>query len=241
MRALGVIARQPHRLHDRFGAGHVEGDFVEPGNLAQPLHIVGDGGVVGAEHRPERMGARLTLGDALLVEVVAEDIDTVGAGEIVENIAVDIGYGNAGRGFHEGAGAEIFLHQAAVLERHPVGASELQVGYPAGGFRRHGPALGVAILVKASKPEEAVLALGGNRCGRAVGAEEIVDVEFVVRDQLGGRTRHLGMPGERAVLRAGERQPGTQFREDRGGGRCGRSEGENQSGRIHAKIAIQSC
>ena len=89
MRAAGVIAGKPHRLHHRFGAGHVERDLVEPGNLAQPADIVGDDGMIGAEHRAERMRARLGLGDALLVEVVAEDVDAVGAGQVVEHIAVD--------------------------------------------------------------------------------------------------------------------------------------------------------
>ena len=241
MRALGVIARKPDRLHDGFGAGHVEGDFVEPGNLAQPFHVVGDRGMVGAEHRAERMRARFALGDAFLVKVVAENVDAVGAGEVVEQIAVDIGDGDAGRGFHEGAGAEIFLHQAAVLERHPVGAGELQVGNPACGFRRHRPALGVAFPVEAGEPEEAVLALGGDGRRRAVGTEEIVDVELVERDQPCHGARHLGMPGQRAVLGTRQRQPGSQFREGRGGSRCGGGEGENQSGRIHAKIANQSC
>ncbi len=51
MGAAGVVAGKPHRLHHRLGAGHVERDFVEPGDLAQPLDVVGDDGVVGAEHR----------------------------------------------------------------------------------------------------------------------------------------------------------------------------------------------
>ena len=89
MRAPGVVAREPHRLHHGFGAGHVERDFVEPGNLAQPLDVVGDDGMIGAEHRAERMRALLGLGDALLVEVVAEDVDAVGAGQVVGDIAVD--------------------------------------------------------------------------------------------------------------------------------------------------------
>ena len=121
MRTFGVIARQPHRLHHGFGAGHVERDFVEPGNLAQPLHVVGDDGMIGAEHRAERVRALFGFRDALLVEVVAEDVDAVGAGQVVGHIAVDIGDGDAGGGLHEGAGAEMLPHQPAVLERHPVG------------------------------------------------------------------------------------------------------------------------
>ena len=159
VRALGVVARQPHRLHDRFGAGHVERDFVEPGNLAQPPHVVGDDGMIGAEHGAERMGALFGFRDALLVEVVAEDVDAVGAGQVVEHIAVDIGDGDAGGGLHEGAGAEIFPHQPAVLERHPVAFGELQVGDARSRLGRHLPALGVALLIEAGEAEEGVLAL----------------------------------------------------------------------------------
>ena len=166
MRAPGVVARQPHRLHHGFGAGHVERDLVEAGNRAQPFDVVGDDGVVGAEHGPERMRALFGLGDALLVEVVAEDVDAVGAGQVVEDIAVDIGDGDAGRGLHEGAGAEMLAHQAAVLERHAVGFGELQVGDVLGRLRRHLPALGVTVLIDAGEAEEAVLALRGD-IGRA--------------------------------------------------------------------------
>ena len=37
MRAPGVIAREPHRLHHGLGARHVERHFVEPGNLLEAL------------------------------------------------------------------------------------------------------------------------------------------------------------------------------------------------------------
>ena len=235
MRAAGVVARQPHRLHHGFGAGHVERDFVEPGNLAQPPHVVGDDGVIGAEHRAERMGALLGLGDALLVEVVAEDVDAVGAGQVVEHVAVEIGDRDAGRRLHEGAGAEMLAHQAAVLERHPVGFGELQVGDALGRLRGHLPALGVALLVEAGEPEEAVLALQRDVVGRAVGAEEIVDVEFVKRHQPRDHVGHLGMSGQRAVLGARQRQPRLQFGEDcRGASDRSGGQGENRKGRIHA-------
>ena len=73
--------------------------------------------------------------------------------------------------------------QPAVLKRHPVGLGELQVGDARRGLRRHLPAAGEPVLVDAGEPEEAVLALGGDRGRRAVGTEEIVDVEFIERDQ----------------------------------------------------------
>jgi hypothetical protein len=169
------------------------------------------------------MRAGFGLGDALLVEVVAKDVDAVGAREVVEHIAVDVGDGDAGRGCHEGAGAEIFLHQPAVLERNAVGLGELQVGNALGGFARQRPALGIALLIEAGEPEEGVLALGGDAPRRAVGAKEIVDLELVVRDQPRNGPRHLRVPRQRPVLGARQRQTGVQFGKGRGGsaGGCG--------------------
>ncbi len=61
MRAAGVVAGKPHRLHHRFGAGHVERDFVEPRYFAEPSHVIEDDRVIGPEHRSKRMRARLRL------------------------------------------------------------------------------------------------------------------------------------------------------------------------------------
>ena len=241
MRASGVIARQPHRLHHGFGAGHVERDLVEAGNLAETFDVVGDDGMVGTEHGPERMRALFQLRDAVLVEIVSEDVDAVGAGEVVGDVAVDIGHGDAGRRGHKGAGRKMFAHQPRVLERHPVGLGEFQVGNPRRRLRRHLAALGVTVLIDAGEPEEAVLALHGDVSRRAVGAKELVDIEFVMRHQPRDHFGHLGMSGQRAVFGARQRQPRLQFGEGRrgAGNRCG-GQRQNRKGRIHATSASQS-
>ena len=59
--------------------------------------------MVGAEHRPQVANALAAAGDALLVEVVAEYVDAVRAGQIVKPIAVEIGEGDAGGGLDEGS------------------------------------------------------------------------------------------------------------------------------------------
>ena len=112
MGAARVIARQPHRLHHRLGAGHVERHFVEAGDLPQPLDVVGDRRVIGAEHRAEVADALDPALDALLVEVVAEDVDAVRAGQVVEAVAVEVGDGDAGRRLHEGAGRQMPAHDS---------------------------------------------------------------------------------------------------------------------------------
>jgi hypothetical protein len=220
----------------------VERNLVEPRNRAQPRDIVDDDRMIRAEHRAERMGARLGPGDAVLVEIVAENVDAIGAGQVVEHIAVEVRHRDAGRRLHESAGAEMFADQPAILERHPVGFGELQVGDSLRGFLRHLAAAGEHILVELRQPEEAVLALHRHRGRRAIGAEEIVDVEFVERDQPRHHARHLRMPGERAVLGARQRQPRLHFGETGcDGGRRGGSERKNRERRIHATSANQSC
>ena len=132
----------------------------------------------------------------------------------------------------------MLAHQPAVLERHPVGFGELQVGDVFGRLRRHLPALGVTVLVDAGEPEEAVLALRGDIGRRAVGAEELADIEFVMRQQPRDHLGHLGMSGQRAVLGPRQRQPRLQFGEGhRGAGKCGGGQRQNRKGRIHATSA----
>ncbi len=219
----------------------MERDLVEPGNLAEPLDVVGDDRMIGAEHGPEAMRALLANLDAFLVEVVAEDIDAVGAGQVIELIAVEIGERDARGSLHEAAGAEVFADHAAILERHPVGLGELQVGDVAGRLRRQLPALGEALLVDGCEPEEAVLPLACDFRRRGVGAEEFVDVEFVEWDQPRHPARHLGMPGERAVLGPRQLDPGLDLGPHHGGHRD-RAGGKRQNRNrcIHAPSANQS-
>ena len=234
MRTPGVVTGEPHRLHDGFGAGHVERDLVESGNRTQPGDVVDDDGVVGSEHRAERMRAGFGVGDAFLVEVVAEDVDAVGAGQVVEHIAVEIGHGDARGGLYEGAGAEMLAHQPRILERHPIGFGELQVGDPFRRLQGQRPALGKPLAVETGEPEETVLALRGDLGRRAVGTEEVVDVELVERDQPRHQARHLGVPAQRAVLGPRQRQPRAQSGNGGGGaGNRGRGERQNRKVRIH--------
>ena len=94
---------------------------------------------------------------------------------------------------------------------------------------------GVALLVEAREPEEAVLTLQRDVIGRAVGAEEMADIELVMRQQPRDHFGHFGMSGQRTVLGAGQRQPRLQFGEYCRGahGRSG-GQGKNRKGRIHA-------
>ncbi|MGY4218906.1 hypothetical protein ACVMFB_005405 [Bradyrhizobium sp. USDA 4522] len=135
----------------------------------------------------------------------------------------------------------MLAHQAAVLERHAVGFGELQVGDALRDLGGQRAALGVAIPVEAGEAEEAVLALHRDVLRRAVGAEEIVDVEFVVRDHPRDHLGHLGMSGQRAVLSTRERDAGLNFGESCGGaGKRGGGQRENRKGCFHDRSASLS-
>ena len=225
-----VIAREPHRLHHRLGARHVERHLVEPGNLLDALGVLDDQRMVGAEHRAELVHARGTALDRALVEVVAEDVDAVGAGEIVEAVTVEIGDRHARGRLQEAAERQMRAHHAAILERHPVGAGELQVG---NGFGRLGAAadrLGKARLVKLRQAEEAGAAQGCDVGGGAVAVEKPLLVEVVERHKAGEAARHAGMAGQRAVLGLGQFQPAAK-RQHRGRQRRGAEPVKGQSGR----------
>ena len=135
----------------------------------------------------------------------------------------------------------MLAHQPAVLKRHPVGLGELQVGDVFRGLRRHLPALGVTVLVETGEPEEAVLALRGDISRRAVGAEEIVDIEFVMRHQPRDHLDILECPvSERCLARDSASRACNLGKGHRGAGNRGGGQRQNRKGRIHATSASQS-
>ena len=234
MGAPRVIAREPHRLHHGFGAGHVERHFVQPGDLAQAPHIVRYRRMIRAEHRPEVAGLLDGARNALLVEVVAEQVDAVRAGQVVAAIAVEVGDGHAGRRLHEGRGRQMPAHEAAELERHPIGVGELQVRNAVTDRVGQSRGFGIAFREQGGEPHEAGLARRRDVVGRIVGAEEAALVVFVERHQGGDPARHPGMAGERAVLRLRQREAAFQL--DQGcGERAGAKSVERESRvvRIH--------
>ena len=180
--AARVVARQPHRLHHRLGARHVERHLVEAGDFLEPLDVVGDDRVIGAEHRAEVAHAPLPLLHALLVEVVAEHVDAVRSGQVVEAVAVEIGDRHARGRLQERPAFQVLAHHAAVLERHAIGADELQVGDAVSNLRRQPCALGEAVAVELRQPVEPGPAARNDLFRRIVGAEEL----------LARRTRRTG-------------------------------------------------
>ena len=207
MRAAGVVARETHRLHHRLRAGHVERHLVEAGYLAQAAHIVRHHRMQAAQHRAELGHLDAALGDHRLVGIGAEQVDAVGAGEVVEPVAVQIGQHRARGGLGEAARGEAGAHHAAELEGDAVGAGELQVrqavAHRRGGRRGAGEALGI----DRGQPLEPRLALCGDRVRRAVRAEEACAVIFVEGDHPRDALAPADMAGDRAMLGERQREP----------------------------------
>jgi len=183
-----VVARQADGLHNSLGSRHVERDFILAGDARQPGDVVADQRRVGAQHRSKGIDASGTAVEAGLVEVVAQQVDAVGPGQVVAGIAVEVGDHDAARLGEKRAHRELRLRERAELERDAVGFGELQVGDVPGRVLR----LLQGALV--ARPEEAREAFefgappaGDFRRG-VVGREEPRLVEGVVGDQAGDAT-----------------------------------------------------
>ena len=226
-RAPRVVAGEPHGLHHRFGARHVERDLVFAGNADKARDIVGDQRRIGAQHRPERADARGAAVHARLVEVVAEKVHAVGTRQVVAGIAVEVGDLDAfGRG-EERAHRKACLGQPAELERHAVALGELQVGDVPGGFRG---LLQRPLVSRAEQAREAVEfgAPPARDLGRGiVGAKEMRIVEGVVGHQGGDAARQARVAAQRAMLRARDGEPGAGFHGQQDEQRYGEDETES--------------
>jgi hypothetical protein len=90
MRATGMVAGKPHRLHDGFGSRHVERYFIQAGDLLQTCGIVGYDRVICPEDGPQLTDVFVSLFDARLVKIIPEDVNPIRSAQIVEAVAVQI-------------------------------------------------------------------------------------------------------------------------------------------------------
>ncbi len=207
MAALGVVAGEPHRLHHGFRAGHVEAHLVHARDRLEPRDIVRDDRMIGAQHRPELGDLRRPFRDHALIGVEAHQVDAVGAREIVEAVAVEIGDRHAIGGGEEAAGRKVLAHEAAELKGHAIGAGELQIGEAGGGLLGQRRCLGEALLVERGEALEAGLALADGVVRRAIRAEEALRIIAPGRDQPRHPARHARMAGKRAMLGPRQGEP----------------------------------
>jgi hypothetical protein len=142
-----------------------------------------------------------------LVEVDAEQIDAVRSGEIVEYVAVKVGNGYAGGRLQERAERQVLAYEAAVLERHPIGIGDLEIGHAVGHLRCRLECLGEAPLEIRRKPYEAGLTLCSDALRCIVRAKKFRFVIFVEWQKRCHAPRHARVPSQRFVLGLGQFQP----------------------------------
>ncbi len=143
-----------------------------PEIVPQLLGDLGEDGMVGAEHGPEVPDALLPALQAFLVEIVAEQVHAVGAGQVEERVPVEVRHGHAGRGAQEGAGREPLADDTAVLERDAIRVGELQVRDAVADPLGQAPRLGETLAIELRQPLEAGPAAGNGVIRRAVRSEE---------------------------------------------------------------------
>jgi len=208
--AARVIAREAHGLHHGLGARHVERHFVESRYLAQPPDIVGHQRMIGTEHRSERAHLLGTAVDALLVEVVAEEIHSVGATHVEEAVAVDIGHGDPGGGLEECATRQVLSDDAAELKGHPIAHRKLQVRHRARHLAGESGTLREALCVELRELSESRTPPRCHFRGRIVRVEEPRLVVFVVANEPRQEPRETRVSAERGVLGTRKQQPQSQ-------------------------------
>ena len=202
MGSARVISGQAHRLHHRLGARHVEGHLVLARQGLQALHVLQHARVVGPQHRTQRSSGRGTLCDALLVKVVAEQVDSVGTCEIKELVAVQITHLHASRGLHEAAHAQMLPQVRAVLEGHAVAAGELQIGDARPSFGRGLCAQGIPLGIQAGQRLEPGLAPNSHLCWRVIACKKALLAVGVARDQRSHSLGHARVARQRTMLGA---------------------------------------
>src|SRR6202035_2492351 len=113
--------------HDGLGARHVQRYLIKTRDLAQSARVIGDDWMISTEHGTEIAHAFAPALDALLIEVIAEEVHSVRARKIKEGVAVDVRHRYARRGLHKHAHLQMLGNEAAELKWHAIARRELHV------------------------------------------------------------------------------------------------------------------
>ena len=202
-----MVARQPDRLHDGLRSGHVKRNLVHARQVHEARGIVGDHRMIGAQYRAERAHVLDGAIDALLVEIVPEKIDAVGAGEVVIRIPVEVGRRDSGRGLQKCADRQMPAHVGAELKGDAISLGELQIRDQTSGFGRQPYRLGISSAVEIREPRKIGAPLRHDVIRCSVGLEDPRFAVFIERHPRGHDLGDAWVPGERSVLRPGELQP----------------------------------
>ena len=200
MAALGVVAGQSHGLHHGFCAGHVKRHLVQTGDGFKALHVLEHAGMVSTEYRAQVFDCLLAGFDARLVEVVTQEVHAVRAGQVIKNVVVQVGDGDALRSFQEASAFDVPTQEISVLVGHPVTACELHVRNDLPGAGRHGDALGETCGVERSQFKKPVAPAFNHRAAGAIGVKKHGFVVVIARQQAGNTLGDARVSGQRPVF-----------------------------------------
>ena len=205
--ALGVVTRQPNRLHHRFGARHVERHFIHARYSFQSFSIAGRAGVVRPQHKAQVLGFGHAFGHGFFVEINSKHIHAIRACQVVERLAIQVGDMHAAGRLQKRPHLEVLLDQGAELEGHAVGRDELHVRNVLAGGRCGLNAQRVAGFENFGEFEKclATKILYVKRC--VVTFKELLLVKMVARQQTCQTLGHSRVSGQRRVLGAGQLKP----------------------------------
>ena len=206
MLASGMVARQAHRLHDGFGARHVERHLVLARNAAKAFRIPGGAGMQATQNRTQSLNPPHRLLHARLVEVVAHHINPIGAGQIQVAPPIQIRDLHPLRRLDKSSQFQMSPHVRAELERHPIGSGELKVGDVTRRLRRLEDRSRM-MTGKLPRQTEKPLSTGCfHRFGSSVGAEHLFIPVGIPRNPAGDPLGPSGVPRQRRMFGKGELQ-----------------------------------
>ncbi len=166
--------------------------------------------MIGAQYRAERMHALDAAVDAVLVEIVSEQIDAVRTGQIVERISIEVGRRDPGRRLQKRADRQVPAYVATERKRDAISLGELQIRDQAGGLGRQLQCAGISLAVEIREPRKIGTPLRDDDVRRRVGLEDLRLIVLIERHQRRHEPRNARMPGERSVLCLRQLQPRLQ-------------------------------
>ena len=123
----GAITSDTNGLHDGLGTRHVKRNLLLAGDLAQTFCVVEHARVVGAQHRAQIPHQFDCFVDARFIEVLAEEVDAVGACDIDKLLVVKISQVYSFARAPEAAQRDMFLKISAKLKGHAVLTDQLEI------------------------------------------------------------------------------------------------------------------
>ena len=202
--AAAVVSRQANRLHHGFRSGHVKGHFFHPRNTLQTLDIVKHHGVVCAQDWAQIACHIGALVHTRFVEIVAQQIDTVRARQIIKNVSVKIGDRDAMGRLHKGSNLQTLCGQLLELERHAVCADKLQIRQRLQNFTGRAQAFFKPRLVLRDHASDRLLSQCDDVLRGVVNPKGLRFIIRICRQQSRNATGCARVAGQRAVFGQGK-------------------------------------